>query len=527
MKKHLLVCSLFLLSALTAQVKAQSCFDMTQLPASGQDYQFGVKDPSTDPQTFGWLLSAPVDPSERRTIMSAGDVDTLFTSLSVVPQGKDHSLRLASPNYAYADNVPSNGGDVRFEYAVTADNAILLISYAAGLQEPNNTDAAAALPRYGQPWCSFYVLDANGTLLQNKAVEHYSARPTTLVGWNLVNTAHGQAYVKDWSTVGIDLTNEIGTTVTVVLSYHDEAIENWDAATGTVTVCRTKHKAHVYAYLDCTKKELTLDCAANILTAPEGFDYTWRNQDGTPTGTTTRTFSLPATRTENLRYSCELTGSINCLEEDFTIDTLIFANSTQASNTICESQLPWTDMAGGHQFTREEMDLTGTRSHTHTYPAVANGNGCDSVMAFTLNIFPTKIMPTIDTVVCEDELPFTWKGITWHSADSTVVDTIPTDHGDSVVTFHFKTKSCECFEFKGTLQVDNPICANTKGFNAVLKAWQGRAESYTLTWHMQDPNGHFYNLSDNLSVAAKEQEFYIPFMTGRIQPAISDPMTTA
>ena len=176
MKKHLLVCSLFLLSALTEQVKAQSCFDMTQLPASGQDYQFGVTDPSTDPQTFGWLLSAPVDPSERRTIMSAGDVDTLFTSLSVVPQGKDHSLRLASPNYAYADNVPSNGGDVRFEYAVTADNAILLISYAAAarcfrIRQWNTT-------RHGrQPWW-------DGTL----SIPH-TAKPMSKTGQRWVLTS--------------------------------------------------------------------------------------------------------------------------------------------------------------------------------------------------------------------------------------------------------------------------------------------------------------------------------------------------
>jgi len=525
MKKILLLGVIGLCWTLSTQ--AQTCFDMSTMPTSGNDYRFGIKDGSTDPKKYGWVSSLPTDWNERRKVMSSTDPakDTLFTSLDVLPSGKANSIRLASPDYVtFQMNDSAKGGDVRFPYAVTADNAILQVSYAAGLEEPEDATFAGNFPRYGQPWCSIYVLDENGALMNTKAIEHYPSKSNTIVGWSSVTTSRGyNAYVKDWSMVGMDLTDKIGKTVTVVISYHDGAASGFDNSTNTLTICRDKRRAHVYAYLECAKKEITLDCETSKLTAPDGFTYAWSKDGSAIGGATSREYTLDATRTENAKYSCELKNDTGCLSEDFVIDTMIYANYTTKTETIRELQLPWMSPIN-NPITRDSIDWAA-RNYLKDY-VNKNLNGCDSTLAYTLNILKTETYYE-DTTVCSDMLPgYVWKGKTWDVAGVQYDTLVAAAGGDSIITWELKTKDCSCEEFKGTLELDNPICANAQGLRSWLRAAQGMPASFSVKFHDQDPKGHFQDLYDQALAGVKEQEVFIPFSTGRIQPNTFVRMTT-
>ena len=221
-----------------------SCFTMSDLTTgkSSVDYRFGIKNPASDPVTWGWIKTDPAVDAQRKALMTKDSTatDTLFESLSVLPSGKDYSIRLASPNYVtHQLNDSAKGAEMRFTYTVAADKSILLLSYAVGLELPENATFAENYPRYGQPWCAFYVLGNDGKQLNPaKVIEHYPSKAASVADWSSVTDKRGKsAIVKDWSTVGIDMSDYVGKTVSVVMRYHDGAAKDFDASTNTLTIC--------------------------------------------------------------------------------------------------------------------------------------------------------------------------------------------------------------------------------------------------------------------------------------------------
>ena len=95
--------------------------------------------------------------------------------------------------------------------------------------------------------------------------------------------------------------------------------------------------------------------------------------------------------------------------------------SVSDTKTICQDSLPY--LWNGVIFT-----AAGTQSVT--LPTVY---GCDSVVTMTLTVNPTYTVTDVQTI-CENQLPYTWNGITFNAAGTQNV-TLQTVNGcDSVVT---------------------------------------------------------------------------------------------
>ena len=96
-------------------------------------------------------------------------------------------------------------------------------------------------------------------------------------------------------------------------------------------------------------------------------------------------------------YSAALNSASGC---DSTISlTVNVINNVVVSidTTVCENQIPF-DWNG--------QNLTAAGDYSVTFASVA---GCDSTVILTVNVV-NNIISTLDTTVCENELPFTWKG---------------------------------------------------------------------------------------------------------------------
>lgn len=98
------------------------------------------------------------------------------------------------------------------------------------------------------------------------------------------------------------------------------------------------------------------------------------------------------------------------------------------SDTIVENQLPWT--FGGVTFTSTDRIVDSTI-------IILNTVACDSVITYSLLVYPNTYVD-FDTTVCDNELPFTWNGLTIsHAGLDSIVVLLPdgTDSVSRLMTF--------------------------------------------------------------------------------------------
>ncbi len=169
--------------------------------------------------------------------------------LKVVPEDGVASVRLGNWN---------NGAEAEslsFFYTVDVDKeAILLLKYAIVLEDPNHGEA-------DQPRFTLEILDQWGYLISATcgAADFYadSNRP----GWN----NYGSVTWKDWTTIGLNLSEYDGETLTIRLTTRDCG---WSAHFG-------------YAYFTITCANATISgtsCGSDAkmsIEAPSGFNYEW------------------------------------------------------------------------------------------------------------------------------------------------------------------------------------------------------------------------------------------------------------
>lgn len=118
-----------------------------------------------------------------------------------------------------------------------------------------------------------------------------------------------------------------------------------------------------------------------------------------------------------LQGECDTTNNI------VSVSVIVDVDSTTVFDTIVENQLPY--LINGLEFTE-----AGTQVSTLT-----NHNGCDSVV--TVNLFVLmNVSSTLDSAICENNLPFTWNGHTFTESE-TATAIIPAQSGaDSTITMN-------------------------------------------------------------------------------------------
>ncbi|MBR4230272.1 MAG: hypothetical protein IKR83_06135 [Bacteroidales bacterium] len=257
------------------------CIDPTNFAASYTTCFFGsYGDPVADTGSIDLGYASALS---RHTVHY--DLDEMDprtgNNLRTVPEGATSSVRLG--NWSHNSTHPEAEA---ISYGLTVDTAdfnLLILRYAAVLQDPNHSPDK-------QPRFSLELLDATGHVLDSSCgradfIANYQ------LGWNI---ASNNVLWKDWTTVGIDLTPYAGQTIYVRLTTRD---------------CNEgSHYGYAYFTLECLRRNITTsNCGVvenNQLTAPSGFNYYWYSSASADTISTDQTIVVPTDNT--LSYLCQV-----------------------------------------------------------------------------------------------------------------------------------------------------------------------------------------------------------------------------
>lgn len=212
----------------------------------------------------------------RHTVITEQGFDSIVPSLQLMPSGATRSVRLGN------SEVGAEGEAIIYDILVTEENSILLLSYAAVMQNPDHIVTR-------QPRFSLDILDSRGKNLD------YLCGAFDFVASDELGWQGSDPMWKDWTTVGLDLSNYVGSRIQVRLTNRD---------------CAEKgHYGYAYFTLDFMSCNIqSTQCGAagtNTYVAPAGFNYKWaRANNPLNVLSTDQTFDAPTDFTE---YICTMT----------------------------------------------------------------------------------------------------------------------------------------------------------------------------------------------------------------------------
>ena len=194
--------------------------------------------------------------SSRHTIHSSRSETDPHTcgGLRTVPEGELASVRLGNWNTG------SEAERVEFKYHVDAETTpVLMLKYAVVLQKPG--DGCTPNPGF-----LLRVLDEKGYLVSDCASADFDYRKARDADWELCYPDGSSSEVrwKDWTTVGVNLAEFDGQTLTIQLT-------TYDCGAGG-------HYGYAYFTLGCSDGKLSgMSCGVEntLFTAPDGFVYEW------------------------------------------------------------------------------------------------------------------------------------------------------------------------------------------------------------------------------------------------------------
>lgn len=229
-----------------AHLLMAQCFDMTSL--SGGNVTCTTGSYSNPYKSTGVV-------SGRHTIMSnTSAYDPYVPSLLTIPTGESNSIRLGN------DNTGAEAESVTFRYTVDRQNPVLLLKYAAVMEDPGHSSAE-------QPRLRLQVLNSSGALIDPDCTSFdFIASPS--LGWN--SMYEGALLWKDWTSVGVDLSSYIGQSIQIRLT-------NYDCDQGG-------HFGYAYFHLSCAPKQIKSQACGDVthvtFSAPAGFEYFWYTLSG-------------------------------------------------------------------------------------------------------------------------------------------------------------------------------------------------------------------------------------------------------
>ena len=149
----------------------------------------------------------------------------------------------------------------------------------------------------------------------------------------------------------------------------------------------------------------TVTSTTNITICDDQLPYTWNGLTFTCSGSQTATLNSAA--------GCDSVATLN-----LTVNPVV----TSTTNiTVCDDQLPYT-------WNGITFNAGGSQTATLTTAA-----GCDSLATLNLTVNPVVTSST-NLTICDDQLPYTWNGLTFNSSGSQTA-TLTTAAGcDSVAT---------------------------------------------------------------------------------------------
>jgi len=296
------------------------------------------------------------------------------SNLWTIPPGGTSCARLG--------NEQTNYGAERLMYSinVTATNCIFTYQYAVVLEDPAHSAS-------DQPKFNIYVLDVNNNVIDPTCGVYEVSSQGGITGFqDATHAADGETtHWKNWTTVGVDLSAHIGSTIHIVFA-------TYDCAQGA-------HFGYAYISCHCGAQQIQQQCsgASDILTAPAGFaSYTWS------TGGTSNTTTInnpvngsTVTCTCTSVQGCQLILSIvlNIQPVVFTVNSSTICSG--ASTTLTASDPSFTYAWDGGQV-GSSITVSPTTTTTYSVTATASG-GCSNSSTATVTVNPLPDGNTTET----------------------------------------------------------------------------------------------------------------------------------
>jgi hypothetical protein len=173
---------------------------------------------------------------------------------------------------------------------------VLLLNYAVVLESPNHDSLS-------QPRFTLKILKEGKPLDRYGCGEAYFSSGFNTDGWQSFASAGGGGLYKDWTTVGINLRDYHGETLTVQLTTYD---------------CVEKgHYGYAYFTLGCSDGKIqALSCGnepTNSFKGPDGFKYRWYSPDDPETILSTdQIFTVPSSDISTYNLDVIQPTNLNC-----------------------------------------------------------------------------------------------------------------------------------------------------------------------------------------------------------------------
>jgi len=343
----------------------------------------------------------------RQTIITQplADPETQNVLIETPPSG-GYSCRLGNPRTGSCDGGDAQEEQLKYSLYVTSSNCVFTYQYAVVLHDPG---ASASHTAYTRPKFTIEILNASGAIIDSAcglySVVGQAGNPGFISCAADANDACDKTddvVWKNWTTVAIDLSPYIGSTVSVLFDTRDC---NPSGNAG-------KHFGYAYISCSCGAFQLVQQCVgtSDLITAPNGYaNYEWKyiNSSGTniDLNTTWDTLTVnPVPNGHTITCICtSVTGCTFTYTLNLSIDIPVF---TPAAPTICSGQTAVITAHGDGPYSYiwntgiadSTISVSPTSTTPYTVTATAPG-GCRSSSTVIVNVHPlptgtTQMTPT-------------------------------------------------------------------------------------------------------------------------------------
>ncbi|MBL6660467.1 MAG: hypothetical protein ISP70_03130, partial [Crocinitomicaceae bacterium] len=228
-------------------------------------------------------------------------------------------------------------------------------------------------------------------------------------------------------TVGPTLTSTTDITICdTELPYTWNGLTFTNAGSQTSTLVSPLSGCDSLATLNLTV-DPTLTSTTDITICDTELPYTWNGLTFTTAGSQTSSLVSPLS-------GCDSLATLN-----LTVGPTL---TSTTDITICDTELPYT-----------WNGLTFTAAGSQTSTLVSPLSGCDSLATLNLTVDPT-LTSTTDITICENELPYTWNGLTFSSSGTQSTNLSSSLGCDSIVTLNLNVNGID------TNTVNLSLCEN-------------------------------------------------------------------